>query len=625
MNGHEPKLFDEFPPISTEAWMAAIAEDLKGADFEKRLVKKTEDGLSVRPFYRKEDLPASVGDAPGQFPYTRGASRGKPWAIRQGFRAPSPREANEQARYALMRGCEQLALVLYPAGTKVLSSEDFETLLDGVFLNAVPVVLNAGPLGPQALALYANLASKHNLRLHELEGGLDYDPIVNSIRGYSAAQPEEWRSQLEPVLAFASKRLPKFRVLGVQGQAFDDAGAGVAQQVAYTLALFSEYLAGTAIPAGELAKRTELRFGIGSNYFLEVAKLRAARLLTARLLEAFGVKGVMPTLHAVTSSANMAAYDPHVNMLRVTTEAMSAAVAGVDSISVQAYDVAFKAPDQFSERIARNVQVLLREESHLAKVADPLGGSYAVESLTAQVADQAWAMFQGIEAAGGFVAAWNAGTISEQIGKVVAAKKKAISGRRQNVVGVSFSPNAAEQALPRLSPIKPVGVVKALDESVEDLAAKLAKGGSLLASAPAPDRAKLEPFRPFEAFESLRLRVEKHVAEGGKQPVVGLVLQGDRTWRKARAEFATGFFSAGGYKVQEGTQGADIAVLCSSDGEYPTLVPEFAAGPGAIKVVAGYPEDHLEAIKSAGVNDFIHIRLDVAQTLADFHARLGVA
>lgn len=612
--------------------MDAIRQDLKGADFEKRLVKTTDEGIPVRPFYRKEDLPDDPiwKTAPGDPPYLRGGRKDGAWAIRQGFRAPNLRETNEHARYALMRGCEQVSFVLYPAGTRILTQKDFSDLLEGVYLEAVPVSFVGGPLCPQLLAMYANEASRRGLRLEELLGSFDFDPITNSVRGWSTGPIEEWKQRLDPVVDFGFRRLPKMKVVAIHAQAYEEAGASAAQQIAFALGILHEYLAGAAVPKVELAKRVEIRHGIGSNYLLEIAKLRASRVLVQRVLESHGVSVVRPPVHSVTSSANLAAYDPNVNMLRATTQAMSAVLGGTDSLAVLAYDIPLGSPDQFSERIARNVQILLREEAYLGRVADPLGGAYAIEALTYQLCEVSWKLFQQIQAAGGFVAAWKSGMISEQVAKVVAAKRKAFATRRKTIVGVTVSPNSEERRLDRFDPIRPFGSVAPADYSVEELCSRFNKGMSLQRPAPLPDRPILEAYHPSEPFEDLRMQVE--LAE--RTPTVYLFQIGDPSWRKARAEFATGFFGVGGFHVSRGVHSApaevagieaDVVVLCSSDAEYANFAPPFAQAARGVPVIAGHPDEQIEALRAAGIEEFVHVRSDVLATLQSLLRRLEVS
>jgi methylmalonyl-CoA mutase len=426
------------------------------------------------------------------------------------------------------------------------------------------------------------------------------DPIVEAATN---GQP------LVPGIADAVAQLRAGTGIVVQAGVFQEAGGSASQELAYGLSILVDVLdkatqAGLAID--EAVAGIELRFSVGTNYFVEIAKLRAARVLLAQVLKSFGAKS-SPNVHAQTSRSAMTIYDPNVNMLRATSQAMSAAVAGVDSLCVIPYDTLVGIPDEFSQRIARNVQVILRDESYIGKVIDPLGGSYFVESLTKDIVESAWSLFQRLEKADGFAAAWEKGWPQSELADVRKAREKAAGTRRQPIVGTSNYPNLKETG-PKVG-----------DSAVDS---------------------PLALYRPSGQFESLRQRIDALVAKGGSRPVVALVLAGDAKMRKARATFVTGFFGSGGYAIEEvvGDDMASVAesikdkavvVLCSSDPEYDALTPALkqalkAAGYRGKLVIAGYPTDTIDALKAAGADEFVHIRLNVAETLSQFHQALGI-
>lgn len=642
------KLFEEFPPISTEQWMEVVQKDLKGADFEKKLVSVTLDGIRLKPFYRAEDLPSEIaGELRGY------RADGNPWAMREEIREADLAEASGHALRALNRGAEELAVYTYPIGPRLRTQEQMQRFLEGIYLEAVPIHWISGPLSPHALAMLVNEAKRRGLGLDQLRGSVDLDPIMDRCAGWTEAPLDSWTDDLLETVRFLLTEMPAYGLLTIRGAFIEKAGASLAQELAFTMSLLAEYLTvlkqglqegriavpGADSPEAALAhivSRCELRFGVATNYFLEIAKLRAARLLTRNVLEAFGISGARPKIHAITTSSNKTLYDPYNNLLRATIEAMAAVVAGVDSLSVAAYDQGYNTPDEFSAHLARNSGSLLREEAYLAKVADPLGGSYTVESLTRSYCDNAWGLFRCMEAAGGFVAAWNNGTVSSELDRVRAQRAKQVSARRRTIVGTTVYPNLKEQRLADVQPREPVRQIRA-GANLPHLLERFAAGDDLEAwiGKNRVPSTSLDPFRPSWPFEHLRLRVERHVALGGKRPLIYLAMLGDPAMRRARAGFCLGFFGAGGYDVQEGTfqtpqeaaeaaeaAGADALVLCSSDPEYPDLARALQTD--LYLIVAGYPQDSLEELKSLGVRDFVHLRLDLLETLERYHERFGI-
>lgn len=643
------RLFEEFPPVTTEQWMEVVERDLKGADFDKRLVTKTLDGLKLRPFYRREDLPAA-----SPFPI----ADGNPWVLREEIREPNIEEANRHILRCLERGSEELSIITYPIGPAIRNQTDVEKLLEGVYIDAVPIHWLAGPLAAPTLALFVNEAIIRDIEPSELMGSVDLDPILDRCAGWTDAPLDTWKDDFLRVTKFLLAEMPKFKLLTIRGALIEKSGASLAQEVAFTLALLIEYLtaAGEMFDKGllgdgrdrtgflsEILSRSELRFGLGTNYFLEIAKLRAVRVLLANLLPSFGIESTTPWIHAVTTSSNKTLYDPYNNLLRATIESMAAVNGSVDSLSVAAYDQGYHAPDEFSEHLSRNTQSLLKEEGYLDKVSDPLGGSYTVEVITASLAQAAWDLVLKIEEMGGFVAAWQDGFIAAELDRIRAERQKQVSRRQRKIIGTTVYSNPAEQRIKDVTPRAPVQQVDPRkDWEVQDYVAHFACGspiGNLFAAGSVPST-PLDPFRPSWPFENLRLRVERHVANGGRRPKVLLAMWGDGKMRRARSGFCQSFFPAGGYEIVESilddpaelqktarARKCDLAVLCTSDDEILAMAQatfrEKDASPVPV-VVAGYPEPALEELRSLGVSGFVHVRTDLLESLTKFHAMLGI-
>jgi methylmalonyl-CoA mutase len=444
------KLAEEFPPVSTAEWEAVIHADLKGADYEKKLVWRTEEGIAVKPYYRKEDLPAVL-----------------PTFVRNG-----------------------------------------------------QAWLNAQDIAPASNAIRAD-------RHHE-------------------------------------------------------AGATAVQELAYAIAEAVDLLASSPDPATTASDAT-LVLAVGPNYFIEIAKLRAARLLWARVLEAFGVSADLAAklkIHSITALADKSIYDPYTNLLRATTEALSAVLGGADALTV--------APARFSDRLADNVQKVLAEEAHVDKVADPAGGAYYIEALTDAIARESWTLFQQVEAQGGFSKAQE--MIAKQLDESRAAKEKAVASRRKVLVGVNNYPDINERAL--------------------DSASELSSAG----------------WRMATSFERIRLRTERHAAKRGKTPKVLLLKRGDLKMKMARGTFCQNFFGCAGFEIVESDalEPADLVVLCSSDPEYLGIVSEVVPQTKAPVIIAGNPKEQIEELKAAGAAGFVHVLSNAVDTLTEWQDRLGM-
>lgn len=629
-------LFKEFPPVTTEQWLEVVQRDLKGADFNK-LISNTLDGVLLKPFYRSEDLPADLSDG------VRGDGRqAMAPVLREEVREANIDEANLHAIRCLENGATELAIQTYPIGPAIRTQSEMQRFTRGIWIDAVPIHWVSGPLSMPTLALLANEAERRGLDPSALQGSVDFDPILDRCAGWMQAPMESWRSDFATALTDLH-RLPHYGFLTLRGALFEKAGASLAQELAFTLNLLVEYLYAAQQEMGtqglaELVRRTEIRFGVGTNYFLEIAKLRAAKLLVRNVLEDFGLGNVRPRFHAITTSSNKTLFDPHNNLIRATVETMALVIAGVDSFSVAAYDQGYGAPDEFSSHLSRNTRALLLEEAHLGKVADPLGGSYTVEALTHEYAKASWKLFTEVEDRGGFVAAWESGFIANELHRVQGARQKQVSSHRRTIVGTTVYANPKERRIGDVhAHTAPRQVTRAEPGKLEELQVALVSGKSLkdFELPDAVPSTALDPFRPSWPFEHLRLRVERHVVLGGKRPVILLALFGDKKMRRARCMFVQSFFSAAGYDVREETVASpedlvekaealhpDRVVLCSSDPEYLPFAQQLNIG--ATVIVAGNPTDTLEGLKAAGVDDFIHLRLNHLETLESYHTKFNI-
>ena len=611
-------LLADFPAITTEEWMAKINADLKGADFEKKLVWKTNEGFNVMPFYRLEDVAElkTTTSAPGEFPYVRGTKTDNDWYVRQDIDATCAKTANAKALDVLNKGINSLGFIL---NKKELSAEYIATLLNGICPECVELNFRVCiRCAAQLATLLADYFKAQGADLAKVEGSINCDPINRMLlKGKELNQAEVAEIAVATVKAAAA--LPKFRVIGVNSLSLNNAGAYCSQELGYALAWGAEYmtmLTEGGLTADEAGKAIKFNMGVGGNYFMEIAKFRAARMLWAMIVKAYAPAcdcAAKMRVHAETSTFNKTIYDAHVNLLRTQTEAMSATIAGVDSLTVNGFDVTYKESDDFSERIARNQQLLLKEESHFDKVTDPSAGSYYIENLTNSIAEQAWKLFLEIQNEGGFFAAVEAGKVQEAMKATSAKRLKDVSARKEVLLGTNQFPNFSEMAAEKITK-EACTCANCGCETPKGLAA-------------------LPTVRAAQEFEDLRLATER----SAKRPKAFMLTIGNLAMRLARAQFSCNFFACAGYEVidnlgfetvEAGVEaaqkaGADIIVLCSSDDEYAEYAPAaFKAIDGKqIFVVAGAPAC-MEDLKAAGIENFIHVRVNVLDTLKSFNAQL---
>ena len=613
------KLFSEFAPVSTEEWMAKITADLKGVPFEKKLVCKTGEGFNVNPFYRAEDIEGlkTTESLPGEFPYVRGTKKDNDWKVRQNIEVCCFKGANEKALDLLTKGVTSLGFII--KGDEV-NEENIATLLEGICPASVELNFNTCNCKAEKLiGILADYFKGKGVDAEKCYGSVNYDAFKKPL--VKGKENSEWVEGAAAVLK-AGQALPNYRVLAVNAFLFNNAGAYISQELGYALAWGNELMAKlteAGFTADEVAKKIKFNFGISSNYFMEIAKFRAARWLWAEIVAAYKPAcecACKMVAHAQTSEWNMTVYDAHVNLLRSQTEAMSAALAGVDSITVRPFDKIYQTPDDFSERIARNQQLLLKEECHLDKVVDPSAGSYYVEVLTNSLADVAWKLFLEVEEKGGFSVAVNAGEIQNAVNASNVARKKAVATRREILLGSNQYPNFTEVAA----------------DKIQEKGSCCCGGGHCgEATIPALDFS-----RGASEFEALRMATEK----SGKTPKVFMLTIGNLAMRLARSQFSANFFGCAGYKiidnlgfdtVEAGVEaavkaGAEIVVLCSSDDEYAEFAPAaYKALAGRAEfVVAGAPAC-ADDLKAQGIDQFVNVKSNVLETLKAFNAKLGIA
>lgn len=617
MSNNRERLFSEFAAPTTQEWLDKIEVDLKGADFNKKLVWRTNEGFNVQPFYRREDvLKLKTPEAlPGEFPFVRGNKKdNNEWYVRQNIVAEDAAEANAKALDILNKGVDSLGFRI--PGDKV-SAEFIDTLLRDIRCDIVEVSFRTCPCHVLELTdILTAYFEKQGYDKEKLVGGIGFDPIEKMLmKGKDTSK----LLANAPVLVEKLKDYPNMRCIMVHSEALNNSGAYIVQELGYALAWGNEYLH-QLVEAGvdvDLAARSiKFYMGVSENYFMEIAKFRAARLLWAEIVKQYEPKcdcSCKMIVNAQTTTYNKTMFDSYVNLLRTQTETMSAALAGVHSIVVTPFDAVYEQPTEFSERIARNQQLLLKEESHFDKVVDPSAGSYYIEELTHSLADVAWKLFLKVEEEGGFLAAVKAGTVQDDINATNDKRHADAAKRKEFILGTNQFPNFTETS-----------------DGKAAQACSCACGHKH-----EPTLKAISTTRLAADFEQLRLATEK----SGKTPVAFMLTIGNLAWRQARAQFSSNFLACAGYKiidnlgfdtVEEGVDaalkaGADIVVLCSSDDEYATYaIPAYQYLAGrAMFIVAGAPAC-MEELKAAGIENFVHVKCNVLETLKEYNAKLGI-
>ena len=603
MSNTKEKLFSEFQAPTKQEWLDKIGVDLKGADFQKRLVWKTPEGFSVQPFYQRDDVEklSTPYSMPGEFPFVRGNKKNdNTWYIRQEIEADDAKAANAKALDILNKGIDSLSFTI-PGDC--VSAEFVETLLKDIYCDCVELNFNTCKRHSAELAeILVAYFEKKGYDKEKIVGSIDWDPMDKILQGKPFDHIMEVMNTYAVPLINTLKDYPNFRCITVNAVNLSNKGAYCMQELGYALAWGNEYmqqLTDAGVDATLAAKKIKFNMGISENYFMEIAKFRAGRMLWAEIVKQYEPKcdcACQMIVNAITTEYNMTIFDAHVNLLRSQTETMSAALAGVHSIVVTPFDAAYEKPDDFSERIARNQQLLLKEECHFNTVVDPSAGSYYIETLTESLAKEAWKEFLAVEEKGGFLEAIKSGAVQEDIDATNAKRHTLAAQRREFILGTNQFPNFNEKS---------------------------------------EGKRPLNNTRLAADFENLRLATEG----AAKQPVAFMLTIGSLVWRQARAQFSCNFLASAGYKVidnlgfpsvEEGIEAAikanaDIVVLCSSDEEYAEYaIPAFKAlNNRAMFVVAGAPEC-MEDLKKEGIENFIHVKVNQLETLKEFNAKLGI-
>ena len=701
-------LLEEFPEPTYADWRKLVEAELKGAPFDKKMLTATPEGITLRPLYRAEDIAGlpHVDSLPGFAPYVRGTRASgytaEPWEVAQEIIEASPEEFNLAALNSVSRGLNALNIVVDQAtrnghdpdfagpnevgvgGLSIACLADLKRALAGVDLEKTSLFIRTGASALPFAALLAALCRDRLKSFTGLRGCVEMDPL--GVLAHEGRLPQSLPGAYREMAAltrWAALKTPNLQTICIHSRPWHDAGGNAVEELAFTLATALEYfraLNERGLDVNTVAPQTRIAVSVGANFFMEIAKLRALRMLWSRLTASLGgdANAQKATLHVRTARWNKTVCDPYNNLLRTTVEAFAGVLGGADSLQVGAFDETVRPADDFSRRLARNTQLILQKECLLTQVTDPAGGSWYVESLTAELAQKAWTLFQEVEKLGGMAAALDAGFPQKKVATSAMERIKGVTRRRDSIVGINQYANPKETPLEvpadengsfqkrrarqiaglreSLDDLNSSAVLKDLARVVEaddaglfPAALAAAKGGATLGELTrslrihdgAPERITPVCLTSAAApFEGLR-------AAMNRQPVrakVFLCNMGPLKEHKARADFARGFFATGGFEAISpagfrsaadaatafALSGAKVAVICSTDDQYPVLVPALvpalkAAVTGAIVVLAGYPADQVEAHKKSGVDEFIHVRADALETLRLIQLQLGIA
>ncbi|MDO4581617.1 MAG: methylmalonyl-CoA mutase family protein [Bacillota bacterium] len=678
----QPVSFDEFAPTSYDAWKEEATASLKGAPFEKKLLSKTYEGIVLQPLYTKDDAEsfAQKNSFPGAMDYLRGVKAGgylqQPWVIAQGSDAVLPAEANQLFLQELQAGGNGISFDA-ENGLYLENIDDMQALLKDICLKVSQPNVFCGASAAAFLGLLQTRNEQNGYPLDGIVGAAGADPIgVYARDGKLDASLDNYFEQMAACLRWASKNTPQLKTIYIQGSVYHNAGANAVQEIAAAMTTAIAYIdalqqRGFAID--EIAKAIRFEFSIGANFFMEIAKLRAVRVIWAQLIKAYGgsAEAAKIDVAARTSAFTATVYDPYVNILRTTTQAFSGVVGGVNAMNVAPFDAAVRKSDELSRRVARNIQIMMQEEFNLLSPVDPAGGSYYIETLTGQLAEAAWKQLQDIEAKGGIIAALADGSLQDAVAAVLADRFKKLAVRADKAVGSNMYPNTAEQPLDkhcRREEIKQAraqaaaafagkrdqaAVDKALSEidcCICTVAAAFAAGATvaevkakLNAGSAAPVKA-MPAHRWTEQFEALRGATEAAVAAGKPNIKVFLANMGPIPQHKARADFAAGFMEVAAFKVLKNNgfptadeaikaaldSKAEVVVICSTDDTYPELAPAIAKGvkaasPQTKVLLAGAPAaEYKDAYIAAGIDDFIHVKADCLSILTTIQKERGL-
>ena len=596
MNDKNKSLFAEFNPVTKQEWMEKVGIDLKGADFDKKLVWKNLSKIKIQPFYNAKD----------KLDYLKNTGQNSQSLIN--YRSITVNSAESGNKLALRAIEEGINGLLFTVDKRISAAN----LLEGIDLNKISISFILRIDAVAFASDFFELVKGQNIAADNLKGFMDLEIISDYL---TQGNIEENQFDTATELVKLATDYPNFKVLTISGSEYLDSGANQSQEVAYilsSLVLMIEKLKDRGIPEQEVFDNLNFRLAIGSEYFVEIGKFRAFNSLLTEVAGKYGITDYSHTIIAKTSIWSKSITDPHTNLLRATTEAMSAILGNVDAVLIDAYDKEFSDASDFSSRIAGNISTILKEESYLGKVTNPVDGSYYIEEVSAKIAANALELFKAIEENGGFYKSFENELIQQQIAEIRQEKIKLISQRRLPMVGVNKYPNLMETVNSNI----------------------LSAGEENNSKVLTPRRASLE-------IEAIRKTTEEFVNKTNKRPVVELISFGNLTMRKARAAFAYDFIGVSGFTVlqeqsyssaqeaaeQSAKSDSSVVVICSSDQDYEESAVAFVEAFRSLNnekvlLLAGNPTKIINELTDAGLDGFVNIKSDVITTISSIQNKI---
>ncbi|MBL7129256.1 MAG: acyl-CoA mutase large subunit family protein [Ignavibacteria bacterium] len=707
----ELNLPKDFKPSSIDEWKEIVNKDLKGASFEKTLITKTYEDIDLQPLYSKRDTESLtfINNMPGFYNFVRGNKASgfvsKPWEINQELIYTNAKKFNEALKHGLDNGQTGITLTIDETTKAGLDSDnekvseagkggipvstliDLSKALQGIDITKFPIHIDAGFSSLPFVIIFSAYLKKEGIEIKNLSGSIESDPVGFLVcKGKLPVTLEQVFNEMKTVLRWSIDNAPEIRTIGINGSIYHNSGASAVQELAFVLSTAVEYMnqmTDRGLTPDNISGNMRFTFGIGSFYFMEVSRLRAARMLWAKILNEYKVSNGSKKMiiHSRTSSYNQTKFDPYVNILRTTTEAFSAIASGTDSLHTNNLDETFNISNEFSSRIARNTQTILHNESHLNRVIDPGGGSYYIEKLTEEVAKKSWTLFQEIEKQGGIIRALEKGYPQELISETASKKKKDVSRRKAIIIGTNMHANKKEEKheanLPDYKDIykkrvdffkefsnyaskkkyttflnKLQSLVSSESNDIINIGADAVLQGATIGNISETLRTNsvesikvntISPHRASKVFEDIRNTSEKYKKETSNRPKVFLINRGTLKQYKARADFSRDFFEVGGFDVLylEGSKSneeavssainskAPVVVICSTDDTYTDIVPSIVKGvkeknKNIAVVLAGNPKDRRKFYEDSGIDEFIYIGVNIQQVLENLLRKIGV-
>ncbi|MDP3360307.1 MAG: methylmalonyl-CoA mutase family protein [Lutibacter sp.] len=598
MNDKNKSLFSNFNPVSKQEWTEKAKTDLKGEDFNKKLVWKNQSNIDIPPFFTSED----------KQDYLKNTGLNSQNLINYRHIESQPEESAN--KFALKATEEGINGLLFDIKENTVVSK----LLAGINLNkiAVAFILRAHEVA-FAIDFFDYVKAQKKFDLKNIRGFFDLELIPNYV---IKGKMNPGQCNKAAAIAELASEFPNFKAITISGTAYLDSGANQVQEVAYTLnslVCFIERYADRGISLETIFNNLHFQLAIGSEYFIEIGKFRAFNSLLQEIAKKYGIVEFSHTLTGKTSVWSKSVTDAHTNLLRATTETMSAIIGNVDGVLIDPFDNEFNEKSDFSSRIAGNIYTILKEESYFGKVANPADGCYYIEEISAKIANKALELFKEVEAKGGFNQSIESGFIQQQIAKIRFEKIKLLSQRRLVMVGVNKYPNLTEKISSEI-----------LSEGEMNPNPKLLK----------PRRASLE-------IEALRKTTETLVKNFYKRPIVELTSFGNLTMRKARAAFAYDFLGVSGFEIQpeksyenaldaakkSAKSKSQVVVICSSDQDYDesalTFVKAFRKiNKDKVLLLAGNPIHLIGELTEAGLDGCIHVKTDIISAISSIQRKI---